>query len=295
MNRNAVRPGRLGLMLGAALGAVAAMAPSAWAQDQAAAAIDQAARAASCRSERSRSSGASRSPSPPSTSRRSSRSSRSPSSGSRSSTGSKRPSARTRSRVQAVMLTLGAAIVALACVLASGRRLAWAVAPIGLEPRMLLEALEGEHARRDAPLSGDRAGVRPAARLGARAVRGVRRTRCAGARCAGQRAALRARGPPDALGEGPARVRQHRDERGPPLRLAGVGPWPGGARRGGQRGREPCGALVRARRRLSRHRGDRLLRRRSRAGRAGVRPAACRDRRARHPSRAPAGAAVRDG
>jgi hypothetical protein len=42
-----------------------------------------------------------------------------------------------------VLLTLGAAIVALACVLASGLRLAWAVAPIGLEPRMVLEALEG--------------------------------------------------------------------------------------------------------------------------------------------------------
>ena len=34
MNRNAVRPRRLGLTLGAALGVVAAMAPSAWAQDQ---------------------------------------------------------------------------------------------------------------------------------------------------------------------------------------------------------------------------------------------------------------------
>jgi hypothetical protein len=45
-----------------------------------------------------------------------------------------------------VLLTLGAAIVALACVLASGLRLAWAVAPIGLEPRMVLEALEGERA-----------------------------------------------------------------------------------------------------------------------------------------------------
>jgi hypothetical protein len=45
-----------------------------------------------------------------------------------------------------VLPTLGAAIVALACVLASGRRLAWAVAPIGLEPRMVLEALQGKHA-----------------------------------------------------------------------------------------------------------------------------------------------------
>jgi len=45
-----------------------------------------------------------------------------------------------------VLFTLGAAIVALACVLASGRRLAWAVAPIALEPRMLLEALSGDRA-----------------------------------------------------------------------------------------------------------------------------------------------------
>lgn len=43
-----------------------------------------------------------------------------------------------------MLFTLGAAIVALACVLASGRRLAWAVAPIALEPRMVLEALAGE-------------------------------------------------------------------------------------------------------------------------------------------------------
>jgi biopolymer transport protein ExbB/TolQ len=43
-----------------------------------------------------------------------------------------------------VLLTLGAAIVALACVVASGRRLALAVAPIDLEPRMLLKALEGD-------------------------------------------------------------------------------------------------------------------------------------------------------
>ncbi len=45
-----------------------------------------------------------------------------------------------------MLFTLGAAIVALACVLASGRRLAWAVAPIALEPRMLLEALAGDRA-----------------------------------------------------------------------------------------------------------------------------------------------------
>jgi len=46
-----------------------------------------------------------------------------------------------------VLLALGAAVVALACVIASARRLAWAVAPIGLEPRLVLEALEGEGAR----------------------------------------------------------------------------------------------------------------------------------------------------
>jgi AhpD family alkylhydroperoxidase len=45
-----------------------------------------------------------------------------------------------------VPFTLGAAVVALACVIASGRRLAHAVAPIGLEPRMLTKALEGERA-----------------------------------------------------------------------------------------------------------------------------------------------------
>jgi hypothetical protein len=43
-----------------------------------------------------------------------------------------------------VLLTLGAAVVALACVVASGRRLAWAVAPIDLEPRMLVKALQGD-------------------------------------------------------------------------------------------------------------------------------------------------------
>jgi hypothetical protein len=46
-----------------------------------------------------------------------------------------------------VLFTLGAAIVALACVIASARRLAWAVAPIGLDPRSVLRALEGERAR----------------------------------------------------------------------------------------------------------------------------------------------------
>jgi hypothetical protein len=43
-----------------------------------------------------------------------------------------------------VLLTVGAASVALACVLASARRLAWTVAPLELEPRMILKALEGE-------------------------------------------------------------------------------------------------------------------------------------------------------
>ena len=43
-----------------------------------------------------------------------------------------------------MLFTLGAAIVALACVVASGRRLAWAVAPIGLDPRMVAKALEQE-------------------------------------------------------------------------------------------------------------------------------------------------------
>jgi hypothetical protein len=43
-----------------------------------------------------------------------------------------------------VLFTLGAALVALACVMASGRRLAWVVAPIGLHPRMVAQALAQE-------------------------------------------------------------------------------------------------------------------------------------------------------
>jgi hypothetical protein len=43
-----------------------------------------------------------------------------------------------------VLFTLGAALVALACVVASARRLAVAVAPIAIEPRLVLEALEGD-------------------------------------------------------------------------------------------------------------------------------------------------------
>jgi hypothetical protein len=46
-----------------------------------------------------------------------------------------------------VIFTVGAALVALACVSASTRRLAWAVAPIELEPRAILKALEGENGR----------------------------------------------------------------------------------------------------------------------------------------------------
>lgn len=45
-----------------------------------------------------------------------------------------------------MLLALGAGLVALGCVIASGRRLAWAVAPVELEPRMLLKALEGDRA-----------------------------------------------------------------------------------------------------------------------------------------------------
>jgi hypothetical protein len=43
-----------------------------------------------------------------------------------------------------VLFTLGAALVALACVVASGRRLAWVIAPTGLEPRMVAQALAQE-------------------------------------------------------------------------------------------------------------------------------------------------------
>jgi hypothetical protein len=43
-----------------------------------------------------------------------------------------------------VLVTLGAALVALICVVASGRRLAWAVAPAGLDSRLLSEALGGD-------------------------------------------------------------------------------------------------------------------------------------------------------
>jgi hypothetical protein len=45
-----------------------------------------------------------------------------------------------------VLLELGAPVVALACVVASARRLARAVAPIDLEPRAVLKALEGDRA-----------------------------------------------------------------------------------------------------------------------------------------------------
>jgi hypothetical protein len=45
-----------------------------------------------------------------------------------------------------VLFTLGAAIVALACVIASARRLALAVAPIEIEPRLVRRALEGDRA-----------------------------------------------------------------------------------------------------------------------------------------------------
>jgi hypothetical protein len=45
-----------------------------------------------------------------------------------------------------VFLTLSAAVVALACVVASGRRLAQAVAPIDLEPRIVQKALAGDRA-----------------------------------------------------------------------------------------------------------------------------------------------------
>jgi hypothetical protein len=41
-----------------------------------------------------------------------------------------------------VLLVVCSALVATACVVASGRRLAWAIAPWGLEPRLILQALE---------------------------------------------------------------------------------------------------------------------------------------------------------
>ena len=50
-----------------------------------------------------------------------------------------------------MLLELGAFIVALACVIASARRLAWAVAPIDLEPRSVLKALEGDRANEVLP------------------------------------------------------------------------------------------------------------------------------------------------
>jgi hypothetical protein len=43
-----------------------------------------------------------------------------------------------------VLLAVLSAGVSAACVLASARRLAWAVAPMKLEPRMVLQALEGD-------------------------------------------------------------------------------------------------------------------------------------------------------
>jgi hypothetical protein len=44
-----------------------------------------------------------------------------------------------------MLFTAGAALVALVCIVASGRRLAWAVAPIALEPRAIAKELGGEH------------------------------------------------------------------------------------------------------------------------------------------------------
>ena len=43
-----------------------------------------------------------------------------------------------------MLLALCSAIVGAACVVASGRRLAWAIAPMGLDPRLVREALEGQ-------------------------------------------------------------------------------------------------------------------------------------------------------
>jgi len=65
-----------------------------------------------------------------------------------------------------VLFVLGAAIVALACVVASGRRLASAVAPTGLDPRMLAKALQGEVGERgDAAFRSLRAVVASDGRL----------------------------------------------------------------------------------------------------------------------------------
>jgi hypothetical protein len=45
-----------------------------------------------------------------------------------------------------VILAVCSAIVGAACVIASGRRLAWAIAPMGLDPRLVHKALEGKGA-----------------------------------------------------------------------------------------------------------------------------------------------------
>ncbi len=45
-----------------------------------------------------------------------------------------------------MLFTVCSAIVAAACVVASGRRLAWAIAPIDLDPRLISTALEGDRA-----------------------------------------------------------------------------------------------------------------------------------------------------
>jgi hypothetical protein len=49
------------------------------------------------------------------------------------------------------VLALLSAIVALGCVLASIRRLAWAVAPTALDPLLLLDALEGDRGKKRWP------------------------------------------------------------------------------------------------------------------------------------------------
>lgn len=59
-----------------------------------------------------------------------------------------------------MLFTLGAALVALACVVASGRRLARVIAPTGLDPRMVAQALAQEAGESGRVVRALRAAVR---------------------------------------------------------------------------------------------------------------------------------------
>ena len=143
------------------------------------------------------------------------------------------------------MLALLSALVAVACVLASARRLAWAVAPTSLDAAVLLQALRGRQSRRRCRRFGRRSCSRDDLGWERDLFARARRAGRAVPRRPRRRAAARARLGGPAMGAGPAGVRQHRHERGFPLRIAGS---PARARAAGGRGRR---AGARARRSIA--------------------------------------------